>query len=129
MTTTTIDNAQPMYVISDHTIDEQTFRAATEGNYNYYSWLKVYSKAYINEDGEETVNMHRIKLTGIDHNDHFILTLDGNTISLSAAEARVKWNELVRDFGWKVNSLNDKKFADLIDPTDIDLLRHRLYNQ
>ena len=126
--TTTIDNTKPMYAISDHTLDEKTFRAATEGAYNYYSWLQVYSQAYINEDGEETVNMQRVKLSGIDHNGHFILTLDGNTTTHSAASARVKWNELVRDFGWKANSFNDPKFAALMED-DIDLLRHRLYNQ
>jgi len=124
----TTDN-QPIYMISDHTIDEQTFRAASDGNYNYYSWIQVYSKAYTNESDEELVKMQRAKISGIDHNDHFVLTLDGEPNTEPADAARNKWAELVKDFGWKVNSLNDKKFADLIDSTDIDLLRYKLYTK
>ena len=124
-TTIDIDKTRPLYVISDSTIDENTLRDAKNKGYNYHHWLQVYSSAYKDDKGQEKVNMMSVKLEGINANGRFWLRPE-KTHTFDAIEAREKWAELIRDFGWKVYSFKDKKFYHQMLP-DIGSFQYELY--
>ena len=114
---------KPMYVISDGEINEQKLAHAGDG---YYSWLQIYSKAYVTTQGQEKVNMATVKLEGINEDGTLDLNVQQTDV-FDADFARRKWNELVSDFGWKVNSFKDKTFYHQMGNAHIDSLQRVLY--
>jgi len=118
-----LDKTKPMYVISDGEINEQKL---ANGGAGYYSWLQIYSKAYVTTQGQEKVNMATVKLEGINEDGTFDLNVQQTDV-FDADFARRKWNELVSDFGWKVNSFKDKKFYHQMGNAHIDSLQRVLY--